>query len=33
VIDWLNVAAEDDYISYDQKLADDNAEMKKLSAW
>lgn len=27
---WLNVAAEDDYICHDQKLADDFAEMQEL---
>jgi len=30
VIDWLNIAAEDDYISHDQKVADDYREMKRL---
>jgi hypothetical protein len=30
VVDWLNIAAEDDYISHDQKVAGDFKEMKKL---
>jgi hypothetical protein len=30
VVDWVNIAAEDDYISHDQALADDYVEMKKL---
>lgn len=30
IVDWVNVAAEDDYISHDQVLADDYAEMKRL---
>ncbi len=30
VVEWVNIAAEDDYISHDQMLADDYAEMKKL---
>jgi hypothetical protein len=27
IVDWVNLAAEDDYISHDQRLADDYAEM------
>lgn len=30
VVDWLNVAAEDDYIAHDQKVANDFKAMKKL---
>lgn len=30
VAEWVNIAAEDDYISHDQILADDYAQMKKL---
>ncbi|MFH1921395.1 MAG: hypothetical protein ABIP48_16140, partial [Planctomycetota bacterium] len=30
VVDWLNIAAEDDYISHDQKVAGDFKAMKKL---
>lgn len=30
VVDWLNVAAEDDYVSHDQRVAGDFREMKKL---
>lgn len=30
VVEWVNIAAEDDYISHDQVLADDYAEMKQL---
>jgi hypothetical protein len=30
VVEWVNFAAEDDYISHDQVLADDYAEMKQL---
>ncbi len=30
VNDWLNIAAEDDYISHDQKVAGDYREMRKL---
>ena len=30
IVRWTNVAAEDDYVSYDGKVADDYAEMKRL---